>query len=111
MLPTRITEETATLIHNIFINGQVQKHNSGNITMSIYLTTFPIIYIIIENCKGDNPANKTAKTTWTDGDYKNFKKGSLKKDLQGIDTGLLPCHSQQWVFLKVPSLEFLDFLL
>ena len=51
MLPTRITEKTATLIDNIFVNGQTQKYNSGNITTSIsdHLPRF----IIIENCKGD----------------------------------------------------------
>ena len=63
-LPTRITEKTATLIDNIFVNGQTQKYNSGNITMSIsdHLPQF----IIIENCKGDKPTNKTAKTTYRD---------------------------------------------
>ena len=50
-LSTRITEKTATLLDNIFVNGQTQKHNSGNITTSIsdHLPRF----IIIENCKGD----------------------------------------------------------
>ena len=43
---------------NIFLNGQAQKYNSGNITISIsdQLPQF----IIIENGKGDKPANKTA---------------------------------------------------
>ena len=47
MLPTRITEKTATLMDNIFVNGQVEKYNSGNITTSIsdHLPEF----IIIEN--------------------------------------------------------------
>ena len=44
-LPTRITEKTATLIDNIFVNGQTQKYNSGNITTSIsdHLPQFIII--------------------------------------------------------------------
>ena len=67
-LPTRINEKTATLVDNIFKSNQAQKHNSGNITTSIfdYLPQF----ITIENGKGDNPANKTAKTTYRD--YKIF---------------------------------------
>ena len=58
MLPTRITKKTATPIANIFVNGQAQKYKSGNITsISDHLPQF----IITENGKGDNPANKTAK--------------------------------------------------
>ena len=81
MLPTRITEKTATLIDNISVNGQTQKYNSGNITTSIsdHLPQF----IIIENGNGDKPTNKTAKTTYKD--YKNFDMESFKIDLQGID--------------------------
>ena len=77
MLPTRISEKTATLIDNIFVNGLAQKHNSGNITTSIsdHLSQL----IIIENGKGDKPANKTAKTTYRD--YKNFYMDSFKIDL------------------------------
>ena len=50
MLPTRITEKTATLIDNIFVNGQAQKYNSGNITTSIsdHLSQLIIIEIEIE---------------------------------------------------------------
>ena len=61
MLPTRITAKAATLIDNTFVNGHAQKYNFGNITMSIsdHLPHF----IIIENGTGDNPANKTVKTT------------------------------------------------
>ena len=79
-LPTRIIEKTATLIDNIFVNGPVQKYNSGNITMSIsdHLPQF----IMIENGKGDNPNHKTAKTTYKD--YENFDMDSFKLDLQGI---------------------------
>ena len=40
-------------------------------------------FIIIENGKGDNPANKTAKTPYRD--YKNFDMDFFKIDLQGID--------------------------
>ena len=81
-LPSRITEKTATLIDNIFVNGQTQKYNSGNITMSIS-DHLPQFIIIVENGKGDKPANKTAKTTYKD--YKNFDMDSFKMDLQGID--------------------------
>ena len=38
---------------------------------------------MIENGKGDKPANKTAKTTYRD--YKNFDIESFKVDLQGTD--------------------------
>ena len=80
-LPTRITEKTATPIDNIFINTQTQKHNSGNMTTSIsdHLPQF----IIIENGKEDNPANKTAKTTYRD--YKNFDMDFVKIVLQRMD--------------------------
>ena len=82
-LPSRITEKTATLLDNIFINGQTQKYNFGNITMSIsdHLPQF----IIIENGKGDKPTNKTAKTT--DRDYKSLDMESFK----GLDV----CHTER----------------
>ena len=54
-LPTRITEKTATLIDNIFVNGQAEKYNSGNITTST--SGYVLQFIIIENGKGDNPEN------------------------------------------------------
>ena len=76
-----INEKAATLIDNIFVNGQAQKYNPGNITTSIS-DHLPQL-IIIENGKGDKPANKTAKTTH--GDYKTFHMDSFKTDLQGID--------------------------
>ena len=74
-LPTRITENTVALIGNIFVNGQAQKYNFGNITMSISDRLHQLI--TIENGKGDKPADKTAKTTYRN--YKNYKA------LQGID--------------------------
>ena len=77
MLPTRITEKTATLIENIFVNGQTQKYNSGNITMSISDHFHQLI--ILENGKEDKPFNKTAKTTYKG--YKNFDMESFKIDL------------------------------
>ena len=40
-------------------------------------------FIIIENGKGDKPANKTVKTTYRD--YKHFDMGSFKTNLLGID--------------------------
>ena len=80
-LPTRITEKTAKLIDNIFVNGQIQKWNTGNITTSISYQLPQ--FIIIENGKGDKPTDKTAKTTY--GDYKNFDMESFKIDLQGTD--------------------------
>ena len=66
---------------NIFLNGQAQKYNSGNITISIsdQLPQF----IIIENGKGDKPANKTAKTAYRD--HKYFDMDSFKIDLQATD--------------------------
>ena len=79
-LPTKITEKTATLIDNIFVNGQAQKYNSRNITS---LSDHYPQFIIIENGKGNKPVNKTAKTTYRN--YKNFDKDSFKIDLQGTD--------------------------
>ena len=81
-LSTRITEKTATLIDNIFLNGQTQQYNSRNITTSVsdHLPQFTIREI----GKGHNTANKTAKTTYRD--YKNFDMDSFKIDLQGIHT-------------------------
>ena len=80
-LSTRITEKTATLIDNIFVNGQAQKYNSGNIATSIsdHLPQFNIT----EFGKGDNPVNKTPKTTYRD--YKSIDLDSFKIDLQGND--------------------------
>ena len=93
------TEKTATPIDKIFINSQTQKHNSGNMTTSIsdHLPQF----IIIENGKEDNPANKTAKTTYRD--YKNFDMDFVKIVLQRMD----------WTFATHTSdvnLGFEDFL-
>ena len=78
--PTRITEKTAALINNILVNNQARKYNSGiHTSISDHLPEF----IIIENGKGGNPANKTLKTTYTD--YNNLDMNSFKIDLQGID--------------------------
>ena len=41
------------------------------------------LFFIIENGKGDKPANKTAKTTYRD--YKNFDIESFKIDIRGIE--------------------------
>ena len=81
VLSITITEKTAALIDNIFVNGQARKQNSGNIIKptSDHLPQF----IITENAKGDNPANKTAKTTYRD--YKHFDIVSFKTDLQDTD--------------------------
>ena len=37
-LPTRITEKTATLTDNVFVNDLAQKYNSGNIMGNIMAT-------------------------------------------------------------------------
>ena len=79
--PTRITEKTATRIDNVFVNGQAQKYNSGNITT--FISDHLPQLIIIKNGKGDNPANKTATATYRD--YKYFDMDSFKIDLQGTD--------------------------
>ena len=51
-LLTRVTEKSATLIDNIFVNSPAFKYLSGNITTSIsdHLPQF----IILENFKGSN---------------------------------------------------------
>ena len=65
----------------MFLNGQAQNYNYGNITKSLsdHLPKF----IIIENGKGDNPVNKTAKTTYRD--YNIFDTDSFKIELQSIE--------------------------
>ena len=72
-----------------------KKYNSGNITTSI--SDHLLQFIIIENGKGDNLANKTAKTTYRD--YKNLDMVSFKLDLQGID----------WTFATHNNDKNLDF--
>ena len=59
------------------------KHNSIilEISQRLYLTTFRL-FNIIENGKGDNPANKTTKTTYRD--YEKLDMDSFKIDLPGI---------------------------
>ena len=75
-IPTRFSEKTATLA-----NDQEQIYDFGNIITSIS-TNLPQ-FIITENSKEDNPANKTTRATYRD--YKRFDMDSFKKELQGID--------------------------
>ena len=80
-LPTRITEKTATLIDNIFVNGQTQKYNPGNITTSI---SDPLPqFIIIENGKEDKLTKLLKQHIQRE--YKNFDIEPFKIDLQGND--------------------------
>ena len=63
-LPTRVTEKSATLIDNIFVNNPSFKYLSGNITTSIsdHLPQF----IILENFKGSNLKREQISTTYRD---------------------------------------------
>ena len=77
-LPTRITDRSNTLIDNNFLNAQVHKQTSGNITTSIsdHLPQFTILKKFLET------TNITEKEQIAYRDFKNFNKiGQSKKDL------------------------------
>ena len=80
-LPTRVTEKSATLIDNIFVNNPSFKYLSGNITTSIsdHLPQF----IILENFKGSNLKRERISTTYRD--FRYFNIDSFKRDLQEIN--------------------------
>ena len=80
-LPTRVTEKSATLIDNNFVNNPSFKYISGNITTSIsdHLPQF----IILENFKGSNLKRERISTTYRD--FRYFNIDSFKKDLQEIN--------------------------
>ena len=61
----------------------MDKHKSIILEITDSISDHLPQFIIIENGKGDKPANKTAKTTYRD--YKHCDKESFKIDLQGID--------------------------
>ena len=77
-LPTRITDRSNTLIDNNFLNAQLHKQTSGNITTSIsdHLPQFTILKKFLET------TNITEKEQIAYRDFKNFNKiGQSKKDL------------------------------
>ena len=80
-LPTRVTEKSATLIDNIFVNNPSFKYLPGNITTSIsdHLPQF----IILENVKGSNLKRGRISTTYRD--FRYFNIDSFKRDLQEIN--------------------------
>ena len=79
-LPTRITDRSATLIGNIFLNTQRHKQTSGNITTSIsdHLPQFTIL----ENFLGTR--NIIGKEQITYRAFKNFNEIELIFDIQSI---------------------------
>ena len=80
-LPTRITDRSATLIDNIFLNTQRHKQTSGNITTSIsdHLPQFTILEKIL------GTRNIIGKEQITYRDFKNFNEIEFICDIQSID--------------------------
>ena len=77
-LPTRITDRSSTLIDNNFLNAQLHKQTSGNITTSIsdHLPQFTILGKFLET------RNIIEKEQIIYRDFKNFNKiGKSKNDL------------------------------
>ena len=76
-----MTEKSATLIDNIFVNNISFKYLSGNITTSIsdHLSQF----IILENFKGSNLKRQRISATYRD--FRYFNIDSFKRDLQEIN--------------------------
>ena len=72
-LPTRITDRSATLIDNIFLNTQLHKQTSGNITTSIsdYLPQFTTL----EKYLGTRDIIGKEQITYRD--FKNFNELNL----------------------------------
>ena len=72
-LPTRITDRLATLIDNIFLNTQLHKQTSGNITTSIsdHLPQFTILEKILRT------RNIIGKEQITYTDFKNFNESEF----------------------------------
>ena len=79
--PISMTEISATLIHNIFVNNSSFKYLSGNIKTSNY-DHFPK-FIILENLKGSNLKKKRINATYRD--FRYFNIDPLKRDLQEIN--------------------------
>ena len=80
-LPTTVTENSATLIDNIFVNNPSLKCLFGNITTSVsdHLPQF----IFLEYFKGSNLKSERIKTTYRN--FRYFNIGSFKRGLQEIN--------------------------
>ena len=80
-LSTRITDRSATLIDNIFLNTQRHKQTSGNITTSIsdHLPQFTILKKFL------GTRNIIGKEQITYRDFKNFNEIEFICDIQSID--------------------------
>ena len=89
-LPTRITDRSATLIDNIFLNTQRHKQTSGNITTSIsdHLPQFTILEKIL------GTRNIIGKEQITYCDFKNFNEIEFICDIQSMDW-LVICNPKQ----------------
>ena len=80
-LPTRITDSSATLSDNIFLNTQLHKQTSGNITTSVsdHLPQFTIL----EKFLGTRNIIRKEQKTYRD--FKNFNEIEFIFDSQSID--------------------------
>ena len=76
-----MTEKSATLLDNIFVNNPSFKYLSGNITTLICYHLLQ--FIILENFKGRNLKRERIRTTYRD--FRYFNIDSFKKDLQEIN--------------------------
>ena len=77
----RVTEKSATLIDNIFVNNPPFKYLSGNVTtlISDYLPQF----VLLENFKGSYLNRERISTTYRD--FRYFNINSFKRDMQEIN--------------------------
>ena len=89
-LPTRITDRSATLTDNIFLNTQCHKQTSGNITTSIsdHLPQFTILEKLL------GTRNIIGKEQITYCDFKNFNEIEFIYDIQSMDW-LVICNPKQ----------------
>ena len=79
-LPTRITEKTATLIDNIFINSYNSIYLSGNITT--YISDHLPQFLVIENLKQPS-FNQNPPISFRD--YNNFNEEAFQTELHELD--------------------------
>ena len=89
-LPTRITDRSATLTDNIFLNTQCHKQTSGNITTSIsdHLPQFTILEKLL------GTRNIIGKEQITYCNFKNFNEIEFICDIQSMDW-LVICNPKQ----------------
>ena len=98
-LPTRITDRSATLIDNIFLNTQLHKQTSGNITTSIsdHLPQFIILEKILRT------RNIIGKEQITYRDFKNFNESEFYMITRALTGHMQPKTMMQTWALRSSS--------